>query len=394
MIFRHLPPSWRHRTAIPVFLVSLALSSFSLSACNLAAQGPKNSSPSTASTATATHPLIAAATAANATAASKEAARRQIIAGTFIVGVRNYTEAKQALAQGVGGIFIPSWADPALLTTAGQDLVALRKETGRDFTVAIDFEGGRVQRHSEILGTLPPARIMADTLGPEEVYELGLNIGKRLAEHGFNVDFAPVVDVDYANLEVIGDRAFANRPDIVAKYSQAFGRGLRDAGITPVLKHFPGHGAATGDTHTGTVHSPPLEVLEATELQVYAQLLKELPEAAVMMSHLIVPGLSSPDLPASLDPAVYKLLRTGGYAGGTAPAFTGTIYTDDLSGMLAVTGTRSTATAALAALKAGADRVLWSSGDNIAETIDLISAAIDSGELSFEQISSAFLSTR
>ena len=104
--------------------------------------------------------------------------------------------------------------------------------------------------------------------------ELARTRGKALAARGVTVDFAPVVDVggQPAN-SVIGDRAFSDDPAVVARYAGAFADGLRAAGVLPVLKHFPGHGHASGDSHKGRVTTPPLADLRATDLRPYTELL-------------------------------------------------------------------------------------------------------------------------
>lgn len=116
----------------------------------------------------------------------------------------NYDDARQKLEAGAGGIFIPSWADPNLLTEEGRNIVALREELDRDFKVSIDFEGGRVQRFSEVLGAFPAPQQMAADGSPEDVERIGAEIGGVLKAHGINVDFAPVLDVDGGGLEVVG----------------------------------------------------------------------------------------------------------------------------------------------------------------------------------------------
>lgn len=309
--------------------------------------------------------------------------RRAALASLLIVGVTDFDSARAALEQGVGGIFIPSWADPAILTQPGRDIAALREIIGRDFEVAIDFEGGRVQRHAEVLGGSPAARTLGDSLSADQVRDAAFDVGTRLRERGITVDFAPVADVDTAGLAVVGDRAFGNEAHKVSQYAGAFASGLEDAGVQAVVKHFPGHGAASGDTHLGPAVTPPLEQLEAVDGAAFAQLLTEHPEVGVMMGHLNVPGLSTGDLPATLDPAVYDYLRSGAYGG---PAYTGIIYTDDLSGMAAITQRMSTPEAVVAAIQAGADRAVWSSGADIPETIALLDQAVSSGELPLQRV--------
>ncbi len=117
------------------------------------------------------------------------------------------------------------------------------------------------------------------------------------------VDFAPVVDVTSdADDTVIGDRSFGDDPAKVTDYAGAYARGLRDAGVLPVLKHFPGHGHGSGDSHTaGAVTTPPLAELQNNDLVPYRTLTTQ-PPVAVMVGHLEVPGLTGAD-PASLSPA-------------------------------------------------------------------------------------------
>src|SRR6185437_11329383 len=146
---------------------------------------------------------------------------------------------------------------------------------------------------------------------------------RKMKELGITIDFAPVVDVtDAPDDSVIGDRSFGADPAKVTEYGLAYAQGLRDAGLLPVLKHFPGHGHASGDSHTGGVTTPPLSELIGTDLLPYKALLTKTP-VAVMIGHMQVPGLTGND-PASLSPAAVKFLRDGtGYGG---PAFDGAVF--------------------------------------------------------------------
>ena len=150
---------------------------------------------------------------------------------------------------------------------------------------------------------------------------------------GITIDFAPVVDVtDAPDDTVIGDRSFSSDPAVVTAYAGAYARGLRDAGLLPVLKHFPGHGHGSGDSHTGGVTTPPLDQLQNDDLVPYRTLVSAAP-VGVMVGHLQVPGLTG-DQPASLSRAAVQLLRTG--TGYKAPAFDGPVFSDDLSSMAAI----------------------------------------------------------
>ncbi|KHO30658.1 glycoside hydrolase family 3 N-terminal domain-containing protein [Corynebacterium minutissimum] len=273
----------------------------------------------------------------------------------------NYEDARAKLDAGVGGLFIPSWADPELLSDGPRGINALRDEVGRDFEVSIDFEGGRVQRFSEILGDYPSPQAMAEGHTPEEVEQMATEIGHSLRAHGVTVDFAPVLDVDGGGLEVVGDRAFSTDPEAAGDYGAAFARGLQAAGIKAVFKHFPGHGRASGDTHLGEAVTPPLEELSGHEFVPFHTALPQAPEAALMMGHLVVPGLG--EEPASLNPRAYQLARE-------ELGFHGTIYTDDLGGMASISENFSVSEAVAAALAAGADMPLWSTDDDIDAVID------------------------
>lgn len=309
--------------------------------------------------------------------------QRDQVASLMMVGVANYDQALDALNQGVGGIFIGSWTDENLLTEPGRNIEALREAVGRDFSVSIDFEGGRVQRATNILGDFPSPRVMAQTMTPEQVEDLAEILGTGLAAHGVTVNFAPVVDVDAWGLPVVGDRSFSNDPNVAATYATAFAKGLSKVGITPVFKHFPGHGRASGDSHTQDVVTPALDELKTYDLIPYGQALSET-DGAVMVGHMIVPGLGTDGVPSSIDPATYQLLRSGDYPGGVP--FDGVIYTDDLSGMSAISSTHSPAEAVLAALKAGADQALWIDYGSLSSAIDRVDAAVNSGEYPREQM--------
>jgi beta-N-acetylhexosaminidase len=274
----------------------------------------------------------------------------------------------------VGGIFIGGNAT-ALLRNKALDKVQAVSTT--PLAVSVDDEGGRVQRIDGLDGQLPSARRMAARNTPEQVRALALTRGKAMAARGVTVDFAPVVDVgDQPANSVIGDRAFSADPAVVVSYAGAFADGLRAAGVLPVLKHFPGHGHASGDSHKGRVTTPPLAELRTTDLRPYEQLLGT-GKVVVMVGHLDVPGLTD-GLPTSLTPATYRLLRDD-------YRFDGLVVTDDLGAMKAVTGTFTLPEAVLTALAAGADQALWSSGAQdataVGKLLDSLEKALADGRL-------------
>ncbi len=270
----------------------------------------------------------------------------------------------------VGGIFVGGNATALLQDQALRGVQAMSRIP---LAVAVDDEGGRVQRIDALDGDLPSARTMARTMTPAEVHDVARARAGKLLARGITMNMAPDVDVsDQPSGAVIGDRSFGNDPDVVTRYAAAYAQGQREAGIVTVLKHFPGHGHASGDSHRGRVTTPPLAQLKAVDLRPYAALLGTGP-TAVMVGHLDVPGLTT-DLPSSLTPAVYQLLR-GEYG------FDGMVVTDDLGGMKAITGTFTLPKAVETALSAGADMALWSTGGRIAPVLAGLEQALAAGRL-------------
>ncbi|WP_410641404.1 glycoside hydrolase family 3 N-terminal domain-containing protein [Amycolatopsis sp. lyj-346] len=275
----------------------------------------------------------------------------------------------------VGGIFIGGNATALL---KNRSLAAVQAVARVPVAVSVDEEGGRVQRIDDLDGDLPSARTMAKTKSPDEVRALAAERGRQLHARGVTVDFAPDTDVtDAPDDDVIGDRSFSPDPARVKTYAKAFAAGLRDAGVQPVLKHFPGHGHGSGDSHKGTVVTPPLSRLRALDLVPY-QGLADYGPVAVMIGHLDVPDLTG-GVPASLSPAAYQLLR-GEFA------FTGPVVTDDLGAMKAITAQYPLPEAVLKALQAGADQALWSSGGRVDQVLDRLVKAVQSGELPMPRV--------
>ena len=309
--------------------------------------------------------------------------QRQRIAQLFTVGVSSMADARLAVQQyGIGGIFIGSGVVGEVAT--GDGLARLQRDSPLPLLVAIDEEGGRVSRIAPYAGPMPSARVMAATMTPEQVRTTARDRGAFLAGMGVTVDFAPSLDVsDQPDAAVIGDRSFSADPARVTEYARAFAAGLRDAGITPVFKHFPGHGRSSGDSHHQAVTVPPLDQLIQHDLRPFADLAAT-PGAGMMLGHQQSAGLTEPGQPASLSPAAYQLLRDGrGYG---APPFDGPIFTDDLSGMRAITDSVPLPQAVTEALIAGADSPLWITTAGIAEALDAAEQALAEGRLDRNQL--------
>ncbi|MBB4688428.1 glycoside hydrolase family 3 N-terminal domain-containing protein [Amycolatopsis jiangsuensis] len=279
----------------------------------------------------------------------------------------------------IGGIFIGGNNTTLLQNGA---LAAVQQAAQIPVSIAVDEEGGRVQRVDELDGSLPSARELAATKSPDEVRALGEQRGKQLRARGVTVDYAPDADVsDEPDDAVIGDRSYSPDPEKAREYAMAFAEGLRAGGVLPVLKHFPGHGHGSGDSHRTAVTTPPLEQLRQADLVPYRDL-AEYGQVAVMVGHLDVPGLTN-GVPASISPAAYRLLR-GEYR------FTGPVITDDLGGMKAITDRYALPEAVLKGLQAGADEALFSSGNgDVPAVLDRLTQAVETGELPAAQVAAS-----
>jgi len=154
----------------------------------------------------------------------------------------------------VGGVilFTRNYVDPGQLMRLTDDVHALRNPP---LLVAVDHEGGRVQRFREGFTAIPPMRELGrvwDT-NPQQARQLASEaafvLAAELRAHGVDLTFAPVLDVDHGNSSVIGDRALHSEPRAVAELACSLLQGFKQAGMTGVGKHFPGHGYAKADSH-------------------------------------------------------------------------------------------------------------------------------------------------
>jgi beta-N-acetylhexosaminidase len=310
---------------------------------------------------------------------------RDKLAQLLMVGVRDGDDATAVVTNyHVGGIFIGSWTNMSML---GPNLVKdLSTATALPVAVSVDEEGGRVARLSKLIGPAPSARELVQKHTPlDQVYGLALDRGHRMRGLGITVDFAPDVDVtDAPDDTVIGDRSFSDDPAVVVEYARQYARGLHDADIVPVLKHFPGHGHGSGDTHTGSVIvTPPLSQLQNNDLEPYRALLNAISPQGAMVGHLQVPDLTGNE-PASVNRAAVQMLRTG--AGYNGPRFDGPIFSDDLSSMAAIKDHYTVPEAVLRTLQAGTDVALWITTDEVPAVLDRLQKAVDAKELKMSDV--------
>jgi beta-N-acetylhexosaminidase len=223
--------------------------------------------------------------------------------------------------------------------------------------VAVDQEGGRVARLRGWFPALPPMRLLGQTGDFYLATRVGKHLGRALAALGFNLDFAPVLDVDSnPNNPIIGDRSFATQPDLVAALAVAFGLGLEESGVLSCGKHFPGHGDTSVDSHVGLpiVHHPRerLDEIELIPFRAYA----EAGLGTIMTAHVVVTSLDE-KVPATLSSRVCTdLLRRD-------VGFRGVLFSDDLE-MAAVAATYAIEDSAVQSIRAGCDALLVCSDED------------------------------
>ncbi len=313
--------------------------------------------------------LSAASTPAPTCPAAGSLSLREALAQTLMVGVSGPSRSELTLLAkaGIGGVFLHG--DGTNELTDGR-LRRLAASTVPPL-VSADDEGGRVQRIAALAGSMRSARKQAQ-LSPDQVRALARERGEQLRRYGITMNLAPVVDLGSSN-PAIGDRSYGGNPDRVTRYAGAFAAGLREAGVFPALKHFPGHGRASGDSHQGQAVTPPVASLREQDWAPYRTL--GATGVAVMVGHLIVPGLSTKGLPSSLDPAVYRALRT-------EVGFGGLVVTDELSEMKAVRNRFGVHEAVRRALAAGADLALFfAEPSRVPRLIRTLAADVEQGRL-------------
>ena len=238
-----------------------------------------------------------------------------------------------------------------------QQILALCRslwETKRELPpfIAIDEEGGRVHRLPQPFTHFPPAAALGRTGNADLAYRMGLAMASELKTVGINLDFAPVFDVaSNPNNPVIGDRSLSGDPDEVIRLGWEIARGLREGGIIPCVKHFPGHGDTDADSHLEMpVVNKDIDDLEATELPPFIYACGKRVEA-VMTAHVLYTALDR-KYPATLSPRIVGELLRGGLR------YDGVVFSDDLE-MKAVASQYSAEESAQLAVAAGVDILLF-----------------------------------
>ncbi|CAN4272457.1 BglX Beta-glucosidase-related glycosidases [Methylophilaceae bacterium] len=221
--------------------------------------------------------------------------------------------------------------------------------------IAVDHEGGRVQRFREGFTKIPAMREFGKIWDshPKKAKQLATEAGWILAAelraHGIDFSFTPVLDMDYGDSLVIGDRAFHLKPQAINDLAFALMQGLKKGGMAAVGKHFPGHGFVVADSHVSMpVDDREFDKIAQHDMQPFKMMIDDGIQA-IMPAHVIYPKVD--DRPAGFSARwLQKILRE-------RLGFNGVIFSDDLS-MEAATAGGDVTTRALAALNAGCDMVL------------------------------------
>ncbi len=282
----------------------------------------------------------------------------------------------------VGGVILM----PRNVQTATQLLAALNALKAMNppdspaLFLAVDEEGGRVSRLPPEFVSLPPALAMSHHPEPEHAYNTGVMLARLLFAFGYNMNFAPVLDIHSNPLNpVIGDRAIGTDERVVSSLGVQVMLGMQSGAIISVPKHFPGHGDTSSDSHVSLpVLAHGLERLLEVEIPPFEAAIRSGADA-IMVAHILFPEID-PERAASLSATfVTGLLRQ-------SLGFDGVVITDDLT-MNAITQVHTIADAAVLAVEAGVDIVLVCHGyDNQIEVLDALKLAVNSGRLEESRI--------
>jgi len=264
----------------------------------------------------------------------------------------------------VGGVvlFARNFAAPLQLIQLTHSIRDLRNPA---LLIAVDHEGGRVQRFRHGFTTIPPMRELGILWDRDPAQALaaargcGFVIGSELQAHGVDLTFAPVLDVDYGESSVIGDRALHADPNVIAVLAEALQAGLNAAGMVSVGKHFPGHGYVRADSHLEVpVDDRTLAEIAASDLVPFQRLARLL--GGVMPAHVVYPRVDAK--PAGFSSVwLQKILRE-------KLGFQGIVFSDDLS-MEGASTAGGTIGRANAALNAGCDMVLLCNDPRAQDTL-------------------------
>lgn len=304
----------------------------------------------------------------------------------LIVGLEGYSMDDNTLEMiekhHVGGFILykKNIKDVEQLVALTNSLKAANSKNKIPLFISIDEEGGIVSRMPEEVKKLPSSGTIG-RMGNEELsYEVGKILGHELNLFGFNMNFAPILDIN-SNPQnpVIGDRAFGADKDIVSKLGVQTMKGIQSQGVISVVKHFPGHGDTSVDSHIGLPRvDHGLERLREFELVPFARAIENGADA-VMVAHILFPQID-PDNPSTLSKTIITDILKG------EMGFEGVVITDDMT-MGAIVENYSIGDAVVKSILAGSDLILVCHGyENELQAIDAIRGAVEKGIISEDRI--------
>ena len=266
-------------------------------------------------------------------------------------------------------------------TQLGKFINEIRELNGSPL-LAIDEEGGRVARIANNENFDVPKyesmAAIAESGDPDDAYEAAFTIGSYVKKYGFDIDYAPVADVN-TNPDniVIGPRAFSDDPKTATKFVVSYLNGLESAGVIGTLKHFPGHGDVSTDTHYGYASTDKTwdEMLKCEMIPFKAGI--KAGAQMIMTAHIAAPNVSGDDLPATLSSVILQDKLRGELG------FDGVIVTDAMD-MGAITKQFSNTEAAIKSIQAGVDVVLCSR--EFTQVFDAVVKAVEKGKIKESRI--------
>ena len=265
----------------------------------------------------------------------------------------------------VGGIilFARNYKDAAQLKTLTD---AIRKIRGHDFLIAVDHEGGRVQRFKEGFTTIPPMRKLGEIWDKDSnkanhlAFLIGQTIATELRVFDIDFSFTPVLDIDYSESTVILDRAFHGNIETIKALASSLLEGLKEGGMHGVGKHFPGHGYIKTDSHLSISEDKrALDEIESKDMSIFISLIKQ-GLNAVMPSHVLYSAVD--EHPAGFSRFWLKSQLREKYH------FQGAIFSDDMSMKAAILGGEMK-DRLLKALDAGCDMVLLCNSPQLVDEV-------------------------
>lgn len=308
----------------------------------------------------------------------------------FMISIPN-TKMNDSLRQEIttfkpGGVIlfknnIERFSDTAKLISDLQDTASI------PLFIGIDQEGGIVQRIKNLedapVLSLPPMMQVGNTHDSELSYQVGTVIGEEIRPFGINLDFAPILDI-YSNPKnaVIGNRAFGKTKEQVVEMALPLAQGIKDSGVIPVYKHFPGHGDTVADSHKELpIIQKTKEELENLELAPFEKAIEEGADM-IMVAHIALPNITFDNTPASLSKVIVQdLLRD-------EMGFDGVVITDAVN-MKAISDHYTTKEMSVKALTAGVDIILMPL--DLEKAISAIKEAIAEGMITEERTDESVL---